>query len=109
MFAPGHVLIAGALAAAGAAHLLLLREIRHAGRGLVGVTLLILAGVNVWLPAMVGQPDAAGAAPALFTISVVILVDGARHAAHDVRGHDLRAAPHEPAAGDRRRAICASW
>ncbi len=74
VFAPGHVLIAGALAAAGAAHLLLLREIRMLGAGLVGVTMLILAGVNVWLPAMVGQPDAPGAAPALFTISVVILV-----------------------------------
>jgi len=74
VFAPGHVLIAGALAAAGAAHLLLLREIRMLGAGLVGVTMLILAGVNVWLPAMVGQPDAHGAAPAFFTIAVVILV-----------------------------------
>jgi diguanylate cyclase (GGDEF)-like protein len=74
VFAPGHVLIAGALAAAGAAHLLLLREIRMLGAGLVGVTMLILAGVNVWLPAMVGQPDASGAAPAFFTIAVVILV-----------------------------------
>jgi diguanylate cyclase (GGDEF)-like protein len=36
--------------------------------------MLILAGVNVWLPAMVGQPDAHGAAPAFFTIAVVILV-----------------------------------
>ena len=74
VFAPGHVLIAGALAAAGAAHLLLLREVRMLGAGLVGVTMLLLAGVNVWLPAMVGQPDAPGAAPALFMISVVILV-----------------------------------
>jgi len=74
VFAPGHVLIAGGLAAAGAAHLLLLRETRMLGAGLVGVTMLILAGVNVWLPAMVGQPDAHGAAPAFFTIAVVILV-----------------------------------
>jgi diguanylate cyclase (GGDEF)-like protein len=74
VFAPGHVLIAGALAAAGAAHLLLLREIRMLGAGLVGVTLLVLAGVNVWLPAVVRQPDAPGAAPAFFMSAVVILV-----------------------------------
>jgi len=74
VFAPGHVLIAGALAAAGGAHLLLLREIRMLGAGLVGVTLLVLAGVNVWLAAVVGAPDAPAAVPAFFTAAVVILV-----------------------------------
>ena len=74
VYAPGHLLMAGALTAAGVAHLLLLRQVRMLGAGLVGVTLIILAGVNVWLAAGVGQPDARGAAPAFFTIAVVILV-----------------------------------
>jgi diguanylate cyclase (GGDEF)-like protein len=74
VFVPGHLLMAGALATAGTAHLLLLRQVRMLGAGLVGVTLMILAGVNVWLAAVVGQPDAHGAGPAFFTIAVVILV-----------------------------------
>src|SRR4051794_450621 len=41
-FAPGHLLIGGALVAAGAAHLLLLREVRMLGAALVGITLVVL-------------------------------------------------------------------
>jgi len=74
VFAPGHLLIAGALTAAGVAHLLLLRQVRMLGAGLVGITLLVLAGVHVWVAAVVPRPDSLNATPAFFTIAVVILV-----------------------------------
>ncbi len=74
VFAPGHLLIAGGLIAAGVAHLLILRQVRMLGAGLVGVTLIVLAGVNVWIAAVVEKPDAHSAASAFFTIAVVILV-----------------------------------
>jgi diguanylate cyclase (GGDEF)-like protein len=74
VFAPGHLLMAGALAAAGAAHLFLLREVRMLGAALVGITLIVLASVHVWVAAMVDQPAAPNAGAAFFTIAVIILV-----------------------------------
>jgi diguanylate cyclase (GGDEF)-like protein len=74
VFAPGHLLIAGALVAAGAAHLLLLREIRLVGALIVGITLIALAGINVWMVEGVGQPDAPGVAALLFTTSILFLI-----------------------------------
>jgi diguanylate cyclase (GGDEF)-like protein len=59
-FGPGHLLIAGALAAAGAAHLALLREVRLLGAGIVGVAFLAIAGANVWL--VVAVPPAVNGA-----------------------------------------------
>ena len=44
VFAPGHILIAGALAAAGVGHLILLRQVRMLGAAVVGVALLLIAG-----------------------------------------------------------------
>ena len=73
-FAPGHVLIAGALAVAGAAHLLLLREARLIGAAVVGTALLVLAGINLWTAAVVGQPDAPAIATMMFLTTVVFLV-----------------------------------
>jgi two-component system cell cycle response regulator len=46
---PGYLLIAGALAAAGIAHLALLREARLLGAAIVGLAFLSIAGANVWL------------------------------------------------------------
>ncbi len=48
-FAPGHLLIAGAMAAAGIAHLSLLRQTRLLGAIVVGIAFLAIAGTNVWL------------------------------------------------------------
>lgn len=73
VFAPGHVLIAGALAAAGAAHLMLLRQSRLLGALIVGITLFALAGMNIWMAAALGGPDEGGT-KSFFTISVVFLV-----------------------------------
>jgi diguanylate cyclase (GGDEF)-like protein len=73
-FAPGHVLIAGALAAASAAHFALLRRARLLGAAVVGATLLGLAGVNVWLALSVPQPDAPAAGHTTFLTLGLYLV-----------------------------------
>jgi diguanylate cyclase (GGDEF)-like protein len=47
VFMPGHVLIAGVLAAAGAGHLILLRQVRMLGAAVVGVALVLVALTHV--------------------------------------------------------------
>jgi diguanylate cyclase (GGDEF)-like protein len=59
-FGPGYLLVAGALAAAGAGHLSLLRQARLLGAVVVGTTLILIAGSNVWL--LVRVPHAVDAA-----------------------------------------------
>lgn len=58
VFAPGHVLTAGALIAAGAAHLLLLRQVRLAGAMVIGIALFAIGAVNLWIAAIVPDPGA---------------------------------------------------
>lgn len=57
VFAPGHLLIAGGLAAAGLAHLALVRQTRMLGAAVVGTMLLAGAVANVWLALIARQPD----------------------------------------------------
>jgi diguanylate cyclase (GGDEF)-like protein len=71
VFAPGHLLIAGALLAAGTGHLLLLRQVRMLGAAVTGSGLVALAIVNAWVALSLASPDADGAAKALL-ISVVL-------------------------------------
>jgi diguanylate cyclase (GGDEF)-like protein len=56
-FAPGHLVAAGALAAAGLAHLTLLRYSRLLGAAVIGVSLLVVAALNVWIALTVARPD----------------------------------------------------
>ena len=56
VFAPGHILIAGALAAAGVGHLIILRQVRMLGAAVVGVSLLLIAGSHVWVVVRVAEP-----------------------------------------------------
>ena len=74
VFALGHVLIAGGMAAAAGGHLLLLRQARLLGATIVGAALLALAGVNLWMAAGVSQPDSKALTPALVAMTVVFLV-----------------------------------
>jgi diguanylate cyclase (GGDEF)-like protein len=75
VFALGHLLIAGGMATAAVAHLLLLRYSRLLGATIVGVALLALAGLNIWMGAAIGAPDKASAVtPLLVGMSVVFLV-----------------------------------
>ncbi len=48
-FGPGHLLIAGALTAAGIAHLRVLRQTRLLGALVVGATFLAIAGSHLWV------------------------------------------------------------
>jgi diguanylate cyclase (GGDEF)-like protein len=77
VFAVGHLLIAGGMAAAAVAHLLLLRYARLLGATIVGVALLAVAGLNIWMGATIGTPDSGGSlTPVLIGMSVVFLVGG---------------------------------
>jgi len=74
VFAPGHVLIAGALAAAGLAHLILLRQVRMLGAAVVGVSLLLIAASHVWVVFLVDAPLAPGGTKALGVSLVLYLI-----------------------------------
>jgi diguanylate cyclase (GGDEF)-like protein len=54
VFVPGHILIAGALAAAGAGHLMLLRQTKLLGAAVVGVALLLIGSSHMWTILRVG-------------------------------------------------------
>jgi diguanylate cyclase (GGDEF)-like protein len=77
VFAVGHLLIAGGMAAAAVAHLLLLRYSRLLGATIVGIALLAIAGLNIWMGARIGTPDSTGSLTSvLMGMSVVFLVGG---------------------------------
>jgi diguanylate cyclase (GGDEF)-like protein len=56
VFAPGHVLMAGVLAAAGVGHLVLLRQVRMLGAAVVGVSLLLISATHVWIVLRADSP-----------------------------------------------------
>ncbi len=62
-FAPGHMLIAGALAAAGVAHVALLRKSRLFGAVAIASSLLGLAISNLWVALGVQAPEEAVSGP----------------------------------------------
>jgi len=74
VFAPGHLMIAAALLAAGAGHLLLLRQVRLLGAAVTGAGLIALAIVNAWVAISLPSPDAGGATKALLTSVVLYLI-----------------------------------
>jgi diguanylate cyclase (GGDEF)-like protein len=70
----GHVAIAGGMATAGTAHLLLLRQARMLGAMVIGAALIALAMFNLWLAAIATGPNPGGVMRALIPMTVVILV-----------------------------------
>jgi diguanylate cyclase (GGDEF)-like protein len=75
VFAPGHLLIAGALAAAGVGHLILVRQVRMLGAAVVGVSLLLIAGSHVWVVLRVAAPGTTGTTGSLaFSLVLYLLV-----------------------------------
>jgi diguanylate cyclase (GGDEF)-like protein len=77
VFAVGHLLIAGGMAAAAVAHLLLLRYSRLLGATVVGIALLAVAGLHIWMGLTIGTPDSSGSlTTVLIGMSVVFLVGG---------------------------------
>ena len=74
VYAPGHLLIAGALAAAAVANLALLRREWLLGATVVGLMLLLLAALNGWLALSAPGPDAAVAGSSVFISLTLYLV-----------------------------------
>jgi diguanylate cyclase (GGDEF)-like protein len=74
VFAPGQILIAGGMAAAAVAHLLLLRQANLLGATVIGVALLALAGLNAWLAVAAIRPEPASVATGMIAMTVVFLV-----------------------------------
>ena len=69
-FAPGHLLLAGALGAAGLAHLALMRRTRMLGAAVVGTMMLATGAANAWLALGPQQADS----PAATRIALLCLV-----------------------------------
>jgi diguanylate cyclase (GGDEF)-like protein len=75
VFALGHLLIAGGMATAAVAHLLLLRYTRLLGATIVGGALLAIAALNIWMGAALSRPsEPSSLTSALVGMSVVFLV-----------------------------------
>jgi len=109
VFALGHLLIAGGMAAGATAHLLLLRQTRLLGAAVVSAMLLVLAGLNVWTAARLSQPGATAESPALVGMTVVFLVGalGQQLMAFEDMTYELRLtnARLETAQGDLREMV----
>jgi hypothetical protein len=65
VFAPGFLLVAGSMASAAVAHLLLAQQGRLLGAALVGTILVGFAGLNAWLATLSGIP---GSQPLMVTL-----------------------------------------
>jgi diguanylate cyclase (GGDEF)-like protein len=74
VFAPGHLLIAGGLAGAGFAHLLLLRRAWLLGAAVVGTAFLVLASTNVWMALAVVEPGDVQVTKGLYISMALYLV-----------------------------------
>ena len=74
--AVGHVLIAGGMGTAAVAHLMLLRQLKLLGATIIGVALLVMAGLNVLIGAIADPANPAAITPGLVGMTVVILVAG---------------------------------
>jgi diguanylate cyclase (GGDEF)-like protein len=70
VFAPGFLLIAGSMASAGVAHLLLARQARLLGAALVGAILIAFAGFNAWTATLAAIP----AGESLMLIMIMFLL-----------------------------------
>lgn len=74
VFAPGHVLMGGATAAAGVAYVMLLGHARMLGAAIVGGSMLLIAGSHVWIVLMISSPQEPGATSVLLFRMVPYLV-----------------------------------
>jgi diguanylate cyclase (GGDEF)-like protein len=67
VFAPGHLVTAGTLCAAGAGYFVLARRTRLVGAALVGSALVLVAASHVWIAFWIRLPNDVAAGHALFT------------------------------------------
>jgi diguanylate cyclase (GGDEF)-like protein len=74
VFVPGHLLAAGGLAAAGVAHLRLLRDSRLVGAAVIGSAMLLLAASHAWLTIGANGPSGADVERTTFVSLALYLV-----------------------------------
>jgi diguanylate cyclase (GGDEF)-like protein len=74
VFAPGHLLTGGAMAAAGVAHLGLLRQSRLLGALLCGCMLIATGGAHLWIAYNVRTPNADAVAQVMFLMTVIFIL-----------------------------------
>ena len=74
VFAPGHLMIAGCLAAAGIGHLLLIRQVPLLGAAVTGIGFIALSVVNVWVAIELPSPEVEGLTTSLLISIVLYLV-----------------------------------
>lgn len=74
VFAPGHLLIAGTMVAAGIAHLWLLRRAWLLGAAIVGAMLLVLGALNAWIAFTAANPFGPLAVRGMFVQLAIYLV-----------------------------------
>ena len=96
VFGPGHLAMAGALLAAGVAHLMLLRRSRLVGAAIVGTMLLLVAASHIWVALTVAQPDAPAVAEAVFVnVALYMLIAvGMQLMTFEDMTYELRATNH---------------
>jgi diguanylate cyclase (GGDEF)-like protein len=73
---PGHLVIAGVLAAAGAGYLALLRRTKLLGAGVIGTTLALAAVAHVWLSLSLAGLLSASALQLLSVLALLYLIAG---------------------------------
>jgi hypothetical protein len=74
VFAPGHLLMAGGLAAAGAAYLVMVRQVRMLGAAVVGASLLTVASSHAWIVFTAPSPSDRAMSKALFFSLIPYLI-----------------------------------
>lgn len=74
VFAPGHLLMGGALAAAGVAHLGLLRHLRLLGALVGGCMMLVTAGAHFWIAYNVAPPNVEATSRVMLLMTVVFIL-----------------------------------
>ena len=74
VFAPGHLLIGGALGAAGIAHIGLLRDLRMLGALLCGCMMLVAGGTHLWIAYRISTPNTGAMSDVMLLLAVVFIL-----------------------------------
>ena len=74
VFAPGHLLMGGALAMAGVAHMGLLRQLRLLGALLSGSMMIVTAGAHLWIAYRAPAPNTDAVSQVMLLMTVVSIL-----------------------------------
>ena len=74
VFAPGHLLMGGALAMAGIAHIALLRQVRLLGALLSGCMMIVTAGAHLWIAYRATAPNSDAVSRVMLLMTIVSIL-----------------------------------